>query len=109
MNTATTQMTPFAIRTQDTAWIKRNNATVHPDGWVFFDVPLAKVGKMTFCRVDHLRYTLPDLPRDFGNKHACVPAVHVPETAALVGASTHLPADVLARKAETAAWKAANA
>lgn len=99
-------LTPFAIRTSDTAWIKRNNAAVRPDGWVFFDVPVSQVTFMTFCGNDHLRCTLTDLPRDFGNRHAMVPAAFVPETASLIGASTELSADTLARMAEVAAWKA---
>lgn len=99
-------LTPFAIRTSDIAWIKRNNATVRPDGWVFFDVPASQVTFMMFCGNDFLRYTLPDLPRDFPNRHAMTPAAFVPETARLVGASTELSADTLARMAETAAWKA---
>ena len=100
------RMAAFALRTDDTDWITRNHATIGEAGRVFIQVPAADIEVVTFCKNDHLRYRLPDVPRDWGNPWAMCPAVWVPETAKRLGASIQLSADTLARMAEVAAWKA---
>ena len=104
--TSTASPVKFAIRTRDQAWIARNGATVRDDGWVLFDAPASAIEVVTFCGNDHLRYMLPDVPRDFGNRWAMCPAVYVPETAKTLGASIRLTAATLARQAEVEEWKA---
>lgn len=96
----------FAIRTSDEAWIKRNHGVTGNDGRVTILVPASEIEVITFCGNDHLRHYLADCPKDFGNPWAMCPAVWVPETAALIGASTRLTPETIARQAETARWKA---
>lgn len=65
----------FALRTNDTDWITRNNGTVAANGRVLFEVPT--VEEITFAGVRHYRTCLTDVPRDIGNRNVVCPAVWV--------------------------------
>ncbi len=70
-------MATFVLRTGDTKWIERNGGVVDADGKVTIQVPEGELGEMTFCGKPFVTYTLPDVPRDFGNRHAVCPKVWV--------------------------------
>lgn len=80
----TAMMTPFAIRTTDTAWIKRNHATTGNAGRVLVQVPAEQVEKITFCGKPWLRHRFADVPADSQNASIMCQAawVEAPEVTA---------------------------
>ena len=67
----------FALRTDDTAWIARNHATVGEAGRVFVQVPADQVERHTFAGVPMLRHTFADVPADALNAAIACPAAWV--------------------------------
>jgi hypothetical protein len=64
-------LTKFAIRTRDAAWIARNNGTTDADGRTTIKVPADRVEHVTICGNDMLRTTLADCPSDFARLAVC--------------------------------------
>lgn len=62
-------MAKFKLRTDDRAWIKRNNGVVDADGRVTIDVPANQLGTDAFAGREWVTYTLPDCPKDYPNPH----------------------------------------
>lgn len=71
------KMAPFALRTSDQAWIKRNGGVVDSDGRVTVQVPADEIETFTFCGKTHLSHTFRDIPKDFGNGAVGCPAAWV--------------------------------
>lgn len=69
--------TKFALRTTDTAWIKRNNGQLDKDGRVVVQVPADQIERFTFCGKTHLRHTFRDVPKDYPNGTVGCPAMFV--------------------------------
>lgn len=67
----------FALRTDDTAWIARNNGTIGEAGRVFVQVPASEVEMTTFAGVPMLRHLFADVPADALNAAIVCPAVWV--------------------------------
>jgi hypothetical protein len=72
----------FALRTSDTAWIKRNNGVTGEDGKTFVQVPANEIDAIKFGPADVLRHVFADVPSDAGNAATMCPAKWVPDTAA---------------------------
>jgi hypothetical protein len=66
--------TTFALRTSDTDWIERNNATTDETGRVFVQVPAGEVEKITSFGRPWLRHTFADVPADAMNAAIRCPA-----------------------------------
>lgn len=69
--------TTFALRTDDSAWIKRNHGTVGEAGRVFVRVPAGQVERRTFAGVPMLRHVFADVPADALNAAIACPAAWV--------------------------------
>lgn len=80
----TAQTAAFAVRTDDQAWIKRNNGVTDEAGRVLVQVPAAEVEKITSCGRPFLVRTFADKPADAGNATVrCLAAwVEAPEVTA---------------------------
>jgi hypothetical protein len=80
----TTQTVPFALRTDDAAWIARNHGTTDDAGRVIVQVPAAEVTKITTCGRPFLMHTFADVPDDALNATIrCLAAwVEAPEVTA---------------------------
>jgi hypothetical protein len=66
--------TTFALRTSDTDWIERNNATIDEAGRVFVQVPADEVEKITAYGRPWLRHIFADIPSDAMNAATRCPA-----------------------------------
>jgi hypothetical protein len=73
---------PFALRTDDAAWIARNHGTTDEAGRVHVQVPAAEVGKVTFCGKAMLRHVFADVPADALNAAIACPQAWVTGKAA---------------------------
>ena len=73
----TAELTPFALRTTDAAWIRRNHGTVDDTGRVTVLVPADQVEALTFAGAEMLRHRFADCPRDMANAHVMCPAAWV--------------------------------
>ncbi len=58
---------PFALYTEDTAWIARNRGTRGENGRVLVQVPAAEVSKITSCGRAFLVHAFTDAPSDSPN------------------------------------------
>jgi len=76
--------TTFALRTSDTDWIERNDATTDETGRVFVQVPADEVEKITVGGRPWLRHIFADVPSDSMNAATRCPAewVEAPEVTA---------------------------
>jgi hypothetical protein len=76
--------TTFALRTSDTDWIARNNATIGEADRVFVQVPADEVERLSFAGKPVLRYRFADVPCDALNGAILCPAewVEAPEVTA---------------------------
>lgn len=73
----TAKLTPFALRTTDSAWIARNRGKVDDDGRVTVLVPADQVEALTFAGAPMLRHHFADCPRDMANAHVMCPVAWV--------------------------------
>ena len=76
--------TTFALRTGDTAWIKRHNGVTDETGRVLVQVPASQVEKITRCGQPWLTHRFADVPADALNASLTCPAawVEAPEVTA---------------------------
>ena len=64
----------FALRTEDSAWIERNQATPGEAGRVYVQVPASEVTQTTRCGKPWLTHVFADVPADALNAAIGCPA-----------------------------------
>ena len=70
----TTKLTPFALRTSDSAWIERNKGQVDKYGRITVLVPANEIETVKMAGNDWLRHHFTDCPRDMANPWIMCPA-----------------------------------